>query len=345
MFSLLSSRQLSFHETLLHCFVVKCNLRHFFGVLMKQSLMPSRRLLPTLTVLVYLAFALFAGMAQNARPSQDDPLPADPAEFVRTTVNNELNALDNDHSRWMYRLHREDDKGTQDRQVIETTEGNLSKTVLFNGQPLTEELRQKDAQRMLEQVTNPDARERREKREKADAEKVRQLLKGIPDAFLFAYDATEDGLVRVAFVPNPKYSPPTREMTVYHSMKGRMWIDRPAMRLARIEGQLFEDVNFGWGLLGHLDKGGTFKVIQKDVEHGHWESVLVDLNIHGRAVIFKTIAVHQRQVFTDFRRVPDNTTLNQALEMLQHADSAIAAEPPKGTSAPTDKRAEAKPRR
>jgi hypothetical protein len=253
-------------------------------------------------------------------------LPADAGSFVRDAINNELKAIDSDHTRWMYRLHREDDKGSIDRQVVETTEGNLSKTLLFNGQPLNAEQREKDEQRMHELVSDPEARSRREKREKADADKARQLMKGIPDAFLFTYDGMEDGMVRVAYRPNPHYNPPSREMTVYHSMSGTLLIHPSVKRLVRLEGTLFEDVSFGWGLLGHLDKGGTFKVVQKEVGQGHWESVLVDLNIRGRAVIFKTIAVHQKQVFSGFRRVPDDITLGKALEILERPESSIVSE-------------------
>jgi hypothetical protein len=115
-------------------------------------------------------------------------------------------------------------------------------------------------------------------------------------------------------------------MTVYHAMTGTLLVHPSLKRLVRLEGRLFEDVNFGWGLLGHLDKGGSFKVVQKDVGQGHWESVLVDLNIRGRAVIFKTITVHQKQVFSGFRRVPDDITLNKALEILEKPESSIVSE-------------------
>jgi hypothetical protein len=264
-------------------------------------------------------------MLQNSGAKPDASLPSDASQFVREAIGRELSAIDNDHSRWMYHLHREDEKNTQDRQVIETKEGELAKVVLWNGQPLTPEQRQSDNARMRRQVEDPQERARLQKRDKADADKARQLIKNIPDAFSFTYDGVEDGLVRVALTPNPHYDPPTREMTVYHSMKGKLWIDRSAMRLARIEGELFEDVNFGWGLLGHLDKGGTFKVVQKDVGQGHWEGVLVDLNLRGRAVIFKTIAVKQKRVFTDFRRAPDGLTLSTALEMLEKTDTVAAS--------------------
>jgi hypothetical protein len=111
---------------------------------------------------------------------------------------------------------------------------------------------------------------------------------------------------------------------VYHAMNGHLWIDRKAMRLAIIDGKLMEEVRFGWGLLGHLDKGGTFKVVQKDVGDNHWDAVSVDLNFQGRAIIFKTLSIKQKQRLTDYRRVSDNLTIAAAYEMLEENKSAVA---------------------
>src|SRR5258708_28603882 len=292
----------------------------------RMAFMSSKKFRRTLMVWVVAGSGAMACMLQNVNANQDTALPSDARQFVREAIARELSAIDTDHSNWMYRLHREDEKNTQDRQVIETKEGSLAKLILFNGQPLTPEQRQSDNERMRHQVEDQQERARLHKRDKADADKARQLLKNIPDAFFFAYDGMEDGLVRIALTPNPRYDPPTREMIVYHSMKGKLWIDRSAIRLARIEGQLFEDVNFGCGLLGRLDKGGTFKVVQKDVGQGHWESVLIDLNLHGRAVIFKSIAVKQKRVFTDFHRAPQGLTLSQALEILMRTHNPAPAQ-------------------
>ena len=164
-----------------------------------------------------------------------------------------------------------------------------------------------------------------ERRIKQDEEKAMQLLKAIPDAFIFKYEGTEGELVRLSFAPNSNYSPPTRELMVYHSMKGKLWVDRAAMRLAKIEGQLIEDVKFGWGLLGHLDKGGTFTVVQKHVGDSHWETVSLDLNMQGRALMFKTINVRQKQVLTDFHRVSDDLTIAKAFEILQKGETSVSA--------------------
>jgi hypothetical protein len=257
--------------------------------------------------------------------TQEPQLPSDPNQFIRQVVQHELAAGEADHSHWMYHLHREDDKGAQDRQVIETKDGSIARVLLINGQPLTPEQRNSDEERMKRLVSSPEERARREKRNKEEEEKARQLLKAIPDAFIFKYEGNEGTLTRLSFSPNPNYNPPTRELTVYHAMVGKFWADRVALRLAKIDGRLTEDVNFGWGILGHLDKGGTFTVIQNNVGENHWDTVLLDVQMQGRAVIFKTIAVKEKQVLTNFHRVPDDLSMDKAFEMLHKTEASVSA--------------------
>jgi hypothetical protein len=244
---------------------------------------------------------------------------------VRAAIQHELVEEDRDHSHWRYSLHREDAKGSQDRDVIETPEGSLSRTLLKWGRPLNAQESHEDEARMQRQISDPEERSKHAKREKKDSEKARQMLHSIPEAFTFAYDGEEDGLVRLNFVPNPHFDPPNFELRIFRSVRGRLWIDRSSSRLARIEGELFEDVNFGFGLLGHLNKGGTFKVVRKDVGEGNWEIVSEEVNMTGRAAIFKNITEKQKQILTRFHRVPDSLTLTQAYEILTKDPNSVAA--------------------
>ncbi len=47
-------------------------------------------------------------------------------------------------------------------------------------------------------------------------------------------------------------------------MAGVMLINNRNKRLAELSGKLISEVKFGGGILGHLDKGGTFEVKQGD---------------------------------------------------------------------------------
>jgi hypothetical protein len=152
------------------------------------------------------------------------------------------------------------------------------------------------------------------------------MLKAIPDAFIFKYQGAENGQVSLTFFPNPHYDAPTRELQVFRSMSGKMWIDRADRRLTRLDGSLFEDVTFGWGLLGRLNKGGTFSIVQSRVGDNHWEYVSLDVKMVGHAVIFKSINVKQLERLTDFHRVSDNLTISEAYQLLEKGQTPVSAQ-------------------
>ncbi len=152
-------------------------------------------------------------------------------------------------------------------------------------------------------------------------------MKALPDAFRYEYDGTEPGtttqgkagdpLVRVKFTPNPSYSPPTRVEQVLGGMQGYLLIDTAQHRIARIDGTLFRDVNFGWGIFGHLDKGGQFRVQQADVGEGCWEITAMSLRITGKILMFKGISMISDEAFSDFQRVPDNLPFAKGADLLK----------------------------
>jgi len=291
--------------------------------------MNSRHLIQAVVLLLVIApFAVAQNQPPALQPREGPtltPLPQDTNQYVRLAIDHELTEQERDHSHWRYSLHREDNKGNQDRDVIETSEGSLSRTLLKWGRPLNAEEREADNARMQKQISDPEERAKHAKREKKDAEKARQMLRSIPEAFIFSYAGEQDGQVFLTFVPNPHFEPFSLELKIFRSLRGRLWVDRNSTRLAAMDGELFEDVNFGWGLLGHLNRGGTFKVARRDVGEGNWEIVSEEINMNGRAAIFKTITEKQKQSLSDFRRVPDSLTLTQAYELLSKGPNPVAA--------------------
>ena len=272
---------------------------------------------------------LFASMgvvlrAQTAADSLP-PLPKDANQLVKDAIKHQIEADAADHSHWRYHIHREDEKGSQDRDVIDTKDGQIARTLLINGQPLTPDQRTADEARMKKLVDDPSERAKRDKRAREDEDKVAQMFKAIPDAFIFKYEGAENGQVRLSFFPNPHYNAPTRELQVFRSMSGKMWIDRAGLRMTRLDGSLFEDVTFGWGLLGRLNKGGAFSVTQNRVADDHWEIVSLDVRMSGHAVVFKTINVKQLQRITDFHRISDSMTISEAYQLLEKGN-AVSAE-------------------
>ena len=259
---------------------------------------------------------LLAGLLSTAWAQA--PAAANANDIVRQVVQNELRASDNDHSHWTYRLEKKDENGViETREVIDTVNGSLYKQLAINGRSLTPAQQQADEQRLQHYINDPDAQARKARARKDDAEKAKQMLKLLPDAFNYSVASEAGDILTLKFTPNPNFDPPNREAQVYHAMDGTMVVDRREMRLVRLAGSLMDDVTFGWGILGRLQKGGTFDVQQLEVAPGIWLNRSLDVNMHGKAVFFKTINVQQHEASSDFQRVPDNLTLAQAAQRLE----------------------------
>jgi hypothetical protein len=151
-----------------------------------------------------------------------------------------------------------------------------------------------------------------------DAETLqgRRLFKMLPDACVFSYAGGDENLAKLSFRPNPSFHPPSLEARVFHDMEGEMWVDCKQERLAAFDGHLTQTVKFGFGLLGHLDKGGHFEVRLAELVPGHWDMTTLSLEITGKALVFATVDVQKKEKHRDFHRVSDDLTLTQAADIL-----------------------------
>ena len=236
-------------------------------------------------------------------------------DLARRVITNELKFQD-DHTNWMYRLEKEQDGKKQVEEIVETKEGSLSRLLSTNDRPLSVKQQDEEDQRVQELMTNQSAK--RKLRRALDAETLqgRRLFKMLPDAFVFNYAGGDGNLTKLSFSPNRNFYPPSLEARVFHDMEGEMWVDCKQERLAAFNGQLKQDVNFGFGLLGHLDKGGHFEVRQEEVVPGHWDMTTMSLEMTGKALLFKTIGVQKKESRRDFHQVSDDLTLTQAADIL-----------------------------
>lgn len=128
---------------------------------------------------------------------------------------------------------------------------------------------------------------------------------------MFSYASRQCDLVTLNFRPNPTFQPPSLEARVFHGMEGEMTVDARQERLVVLKGHLMEDVKFGFGVLGHLDKGSTFEIGQTEVIPGQWEMTALHVDMKGKALLFKTIGVQVSENHSDFHRVPDDLTLKK----------------------------------
>ena len=253
-----------------------------------------------------------------ARPQSVPSGPVSANDLARRVVTNELNFQDG-HTNWMYRLEKEQYGKKQVEEIVETKEGSLSRLLSVNGLPLTPKQQMEEDERERELMTSRSAQQKLRRSLDAETLQGRRLFKMLPDAFVFSYAGGEGNLVKLSFRPNPSFHAPSLEARVFHDMEGEMWIDCKQERLAGFDGHLTQTVKFGFGLLGHLDKGGHFEVRQAEVVPGHWDMTTLSLEMTGKALLFASISVQKKENHQDFHRVSDDLTLTQAADILNRS--------------------------
>jgi hypothetical protein len=250
--------------------------------------------------------------------SISSPSIENPDALVREVIHNEVEAQSRDQSLWCYREQQQEDaKPAKTLQVCQTKDGELERLVALDGRELTSLQAQAEDERIQRVVSHPEQLRAKQKKEREDGEQARNLLATLPDAFLFQCDHKSGNLVTLRFRPNSAFRPSTRSAQVFHHMEGTLVVDAEQKRLVEINGRLTSEVKFLGGLLGHLDKDGTFCVKQQHVGEGHWDLRSMSVQMNGKALFFKTITVLETKSVLDYQPLPRGATLQQAADFLR----------------------------
>jgi hypothetical protein len=254
------------------------------------------------------------------RAQTRDRVPPEPAQkLVADVIYNELQDRARD-SFWEYRSVRVAGSQNVVREQVETADGPIFRVIEDHGSPLSAEERQREEQRLRELVERPGAMERVRQEHEQDEERLKKVMEMMPSAFLFEYDGASEGeSVRIAFRPNPAFVPDGYEARVVHNLGGTLIVNQRLKRLIDMDGRLMQRVDFGYGILGHVEKDGTFEVRRVQVSETHWKTDLVDVHIQGKILLFKNVSKDQRESRSDFRPVPHDITLTSAKELLDQA--------------------------
>lgn len=277
-------------------------------------------------LLILFAAATLAQEENQPRFSAD--------ELVRQTVAHEVAAANASGVKHMFVSRRKTPKGSQTHLYVETNDAMAGMLISLNDEPLTTRQQQAENGHLAWLIDNPDQLQKKHAREKDDADRTLRIVKALPDAFRYQYAGTQNGdanmgksgdeLVRLNFTPNPAYSPPSRIEQVLTGMQGYLLVDVVEHRIARIDGTLFREVSFGWGIIGHLDKGGQFLVKQADVGDDSWEITEMDLKITGKILLFKSLSMISSESLSRFQRVPDNLPFAKGVDLLKAEREKLA---------------------
>ena len=228
--------------------------------------------------------------------AQPEKLSVPPRDWAVDASNNEIALIEHSDTYLRYRMHVVNDKGNQLRDVIESRDGSVARLIMRDDRPLTSDEDKSEQERLNEMITSPGAYKKHMSNDVSGKKRAVELIKMLPDAMVFVYAAGQPQIdhaageqVVIDFKPNPEWKPPSTTAEALTGLQGRVWIDVKTHHMVRMEGDIFQGVNLGWGMLAHIFPGGKLSIEQTPVGGQRWVFAKFTEQITVRALMVKTI--------------------------------------------------------
>jgi hypothetical protein len=237
---------------------------------------------------------------------------------VRAAVASQMEADHTDRSTWAYTDHDVTPEHDHTYLCVGSPQDELRRLTHDHGQPVSATTAQAETDRITAYVNDPSAQAKMRKNRAHDDVQATALLKMLPEAFLWTVTSNTPELLTLSYRPDPNFNPPDMEARVMSTMAGELVIVHSGNLIRSFRGSLTEEVKIGFGLIGHLNKGGTIDIERRDIGEGHWEITETHVHIGGHILFFKTIGTQQDEVKTNWH--PSTArNLHEAEEQLRTA--------------------------
>ena len=132
-----------------------------------------------------------------------------------------------------------------------------------------------------------------------------ELIDATPKAFFFTKlgEQTRGNrvLVKYDMTRNPAYKAATRDEMLFTKVHGTVWIDRESRQLAKIEGEVTEDISIGL-FLAKVYRGSYFMQERYEMSPGEWLPSYQQYDFDGRKFLVP-FSIHERTFFSDYHFV------------------------------------------
>jgi hypothetical protein len=260
-------------------------------------------------VLCSLAFA------QGSRDAQ---------ELVRQAVGNEqtLPFLAKECT-YQYRRHVSGREET--RLMIKTSDLIVGKLVQIDNRPISKDEEQKQDEQLRRLLHDSAAQQQQRRRQQRFEHYIRELIRALPQAFHYTETNTEvaaDGarLIHLTFQPAPDFRPANADLEVMRGLSGTMVIDDQKKRIVKLDAHIFRDIDFGWGIFVHVNKGGNLLLEREPTSPPGADVRTLALNFDGRILLFKKLEIHWS--FDHFQWLDRAMDLGSAVSLLTAPDMA-----------------------
>jgi hypothetical protein len=257
---------------------------------------------------------------QTAGSNAQSLTPVQAQGLVGRALSNEISSAPDSNHPMRFQLRKSSPRLTTTKDIVETRDGAVARLLAVNDSPLGPADDQKEQTRLDALAADPSLQRHRKQGEDSDMGIVLKLLRMLPNAFLYQYAgpvASPTGTAeRFTFKPNPRFSPPDYETQALTALSGEIWIDPAQERVLKLEGHLQQDTDYGWGILGRLNKGGWVEIEQADVGGKQWRIVHVQMQMTMR-ILFKTKIFDTVEQMSRYAPVPVDMDYRQAIKMLR----------------------------
>lgn len=245
---------------------------------------------------------------------------SDPHALVEAAIENELKNMYGHGAPVRYLLRKKTRSNDTTKEIVETKEGGVARLAALHNQPLNATQTQTELERLRELRSDPVAQQHRRHNEERDAARIAGVMRLLPEAFINRFEGpvqTPNGTaIRMTFAPKPHFYPPTLESRILTGIRGEIWIDPTDLRVVRIEGHLFREVEYGWGILGTLYPGGTIRIEQTKTLEDGWQLSHLTLNMTGKELMLKSLRVLVDETASNYHPIPAGWKYTNAIDFL-----------------------------
>jgi hypothetical protein len=214
---------------------------------------------------------------------------------------------------------------TETYEVLEIYGEQVQRLIEKDDKPLQEKDAAKEEEKIQKVISkrkneSENDRKKREQRAEKDRQEGREFERVVADAYNFTLVGTEvlggreawviDGEPRPGFVPHAKYA------KYLPKFRGRVWIDKTDLQLAKLDVECLDTVS--WGLfLARFHKGSRFMMEQTRVNDEVWLPLHVTFKVDVRLALVKGFNVDGEQTFRDYKKFRTSTKIVGMQEVKQ----------------------------
>jgi hypothetical protein len=175
-----------------------------------------------------------------------------------------------------------------------------------NGKRLTDAENREQEQKIRKRLDDLKSAspEERERIREEEAER-NGWVKEVPDAFNFTYAGEEmldnRKMIVVLCAPRPGYQARNMRARVLGKLNAKLWIDKADRELVKAEGETFERVNVGMGVVAKIEKGTRFALRRMKLADGNWVAQSQNFRFGARIMMFKSVHNEISLTMSDFR--------------------------------------------